>query len=144
MVAMGVQGGVETVITTKEFAGEGEREDMRKIWNSLSREMFMYSKYMYMYHVVAGSEHEGQEFFYKSDGEEEWAKLEAALDMSSDKGTGLRMSDEDIEEGQVDEEEDEEEVDGEEEQGYEEDEEEEEDEEKDVEDGEDENEQNDQ
>ena len=100
----------------------------------------MFSKYMYMYHVVARSEHEGQEFFYKSDGEEEWARLEAALDMSSDIGTGLRMLDEDIEEGQVDEEEDEEEVDGEEEQGYEKDEE---DEEKGEEDGEDENEQND-
>ena len=105
MVTMGLQmcSHLRAVVTTKEVAGEADRDDMRQIWNSLS---------MYWLMVGVGDEDEvlHEEFFYKHE-EDAWGRLEAALDMSL--GEWIRQAEE------VDEEE-EEEVEGEEEQGYEE------------------------
>ena len=105
MVTLGLQmcSHLRAVITPKEVVGEGDRDDMAKIWNSLSMCWLM---------VGVGDEYEilHAEFFYKH-GEDAWERLEAALDMSL--GEWIKQAEE------VDEEE-EEEVEGEEEQGYEE------------------------
>ena len=99
-VAKGLQmcHGVEHFYTLKEATEGGDREDFRKIWESLSILWSMRDK--------DDAHFEG---FYKANGEADWARLEAVLDMSLEEWIGQKELDE---QEQGDEEEDEEEGEG--------------------------------